>query len=226
MIQPADGTLMAEFGPPPTSQTDNASVNADAFHSALSDARQAETANSSNQKLASDRLMQARTRASGSSSPAESELAATPANTSTSVPAADSDPMPSLPVPPAATSATTAAAVPAATSSTTDLDAQQAFDNAYWAAQPAAVQALRTVQDPSERATLAAQLAGEGYQIDVPIMVWGWDPSITTSMRESLGYTWVPSALQNPVEVLPGLPSMGGLTAYNASDPPAGSIAV
>ncbi len=53
------------------------------------------------------------------------------------------------------------------------------------------------------------QLASEGYSIDVPIMVWGWDPSITTAMRQADGYTWVPSALQNPVEDAPGLPGMG-----------------
>jgi hypothetical protein len=106
------------------------------------------------------------------------------------------------------------------------LDAQQAFDNAYWAQQPAAVQPLRTMQNPEQRAALATQLAGEGYSIDVPIMVWGWDPSIVTSMRQADGYTWVPSALQNPVESAPGLPGMGTDTAYNPNSAPAGSIAV
>jgi hypothetical protein len=106
------------------------------------------------------------------------------------------------------------------------LDAQQIFDNNYWAQQPAAVQPLRTMQDQEQRAALATQLASEGYSIDVPIMVWGWDPSTVTSMRQAEGYTWVPSALQNPVEVAPGLPSMGTLTAYNSNNPPAGSIAV
>ncbi len=106
------------------------------------------------------------------------------------------------------------------------LDAQQIFDNNYWEQQPAAVQPLRTMQDQEQRAALATQLAGEGYSIDVPIMVWGWDPSTVTSMRQAEGYTWVPSALQNPVDVAPGLPSMGTLTAYNPKNPPAGSIAV
>jgi len=45
-------------------------------------------------------------------------------------------------------------------------DAQQAFDDAYWAAQPAPVQALRTMQDPEQRTGLATQLANEGYTID------------------------------------------------------------
>ena len=77
-----------------------------------------------------------------------------------------------------------------------------------------------------DRATLATQLASEGYSIDVPIMVWGWDPSTTMSMREADGYTWVPSALQTPVQDAPGLPSMGTLAAYDPNSPPAGSIAV
>jgi hypothetical protein len=111
-------------------------------------------------------------------------------------------------------------------STSAPLDAQQAFDNAYWAQQPAAVQPLRTMQNPEQRAALATQLAGEGYSIDVPIMVWGWDPSIVTSMRQADGYTWVPSALQNPVESAPGLPGMGTDTAYNPNSAPSGSIAV
>ena len=106
------------------------------------------------------------------------------------------------------------------------MDAQQAFDQAYWAAQPPAVQALQNIQNPEQRAAMATQLANEGYSIDVPIMVWGWDPSITTAMRQAEGYTWVPSALQSPVDVAPGLASMGSLAAYDPSNPPAGSIAV
>jgi hypothetical protein len=109
--------------------------------------------------------------------------------------------------------------------STAPVDPQVAFDNAYWAAQPAAVQALRNMPY-DERTAAATQLADEGYSIDVPIMVWGWDPYITTNMRQADGYTWVPSALQNPVEDAPGLPSVGSMEAYNSTTPPAGSIAV
>lgn len=126
----------------------------------------------------------------------------------------------------ATASASTVSTTTSATASATTADAQRAFDNAYWASQPAAVQALRTMPDSSQKTALAAQLATEGYSIDVPIMVWGWDPSIVTSMRQAEGYTWVPSALQNPVEMLPGLPAMGSITAYNPNNPPAGSIAV
>lgn len=100
----------------------------------------------------------------------------------------------------------------------------QAFDQSYWAGQPAAVQQLHSIQDPEQRAQLASQLQQQGYSIDVPIMVWGWDPATTMAARQSYGYTWVPSAGQQPVEVAPGL-TFGG-TSYNPNQPPPGSIAV
>ena len=112
------------------------------------------------------------------------------------------------------------------TQSTAPVDAQQAFDDSYWASQPQPVQALRNMQNQDQREALATQLANQGYSIDVPIMVWGWDPSVVTSMRQADGYTWVPSALQSPVNVAPGLPSLGTIAAYNPNKPPAGSIAV
>jgi hypothetical protein len=98
------------------------------------------------------------------------------------------------------------------------------FDSAYWAQQPAAVQQLQDIQNPAQRTQVAEQLAHEGYSIDVPIMVWGWDPQVTTQLRQSLGYTWVPSALQQPIEVAPGLSFNG--QSYNPANPPAGSITV
>jgi hypothetical protein len=101
----------------------------------------------------------------------------------------------------------------------------QSFDDAYWAKQPAAVQQLRTISDQGQRTLMATQLATQGYKIDVPIMAWGWDPSQVTSLRKSYGYTWVPSALQNPVAVAPGL-SVPGMQPYDPNNPPAGSIAV
>ena len=124
------------------------------------------------------------------------------------------------------TAPATQASTPTNQLSSPPVDAELAFDNAYWASQPAAVQALRTMQNPDQRTALATQLANEGYSIDVPIMVWGWDPSIVTSMRQADGYTWVPSALQNPVEAAPGLTGMGSIAAYDSKNPPAGSIAV
>jgi len=96
----------------------------------------------------------------------------------------------------------------------------------YWASQPAAVQALQNISDPAERQARATELAHQGYTIDVPIMVWGWDPQITMELRGQYGYTWVPSALQPNVQIAPGLTMPGTLQPYDANNPPAGSIIV
>jgi hypothetical protein len=110
-------------------------------------------------------------------------------------------------------------AVPAVT------DPVQSVDESYWAAQPAAVQQLQNIDDPYQRAMLAGQLAAEGYSIDTPVMVWGWDPSKTTQLRESFGYTWVPSAMQASVTAAPGITG-AGITPYDPNNPPPGSISV
>lgn len=99
-------------------------------------------------------------------------------------------------------------------------------DDAYWAKQPEAVQQLREIDDPDQRQALATQLASAGYSIDYPIMVMGWDAGKTMAMRHSYGYTWVPSALQDPIELAPGLPGFGTLQAYDPNNAPAGSITV
>jgi len=97
-------------------------------------------------------------------------------------------------------------------------------DEAYWAQQPAAVQVLQNMP-MDQRGQAAMALAQQGYTIDVPIMVDGGDPLTTMIERQQYGYTWVPSALQSPVDLAPGL-SFPGLTPYDASNPPAGSIPV
>jgi hypothetical protein len=125
---------------------------------------------------------------------------------------------------PAATTAT-AAATSSAANSTTNPDSGTSADDAYWAAQPAAVQQLRGIQSMDERQALGEQLANEGYSIDVPIMIWGWDPGKVTAARESYGYTWVPSALQQQVSAAPGITG-GGITPYDPTNPPSGSIQV
>jgi hypothetical protein len=180
---------------------------------------------------------------SGSSSPSEnsSTSGASSTNASSGPPdngydpflqAAYSNPFASLSTSTAAGSGTAAAntaganAAASTASGATAETPQETFDNAYWASQPPAVQVLRTMTDQDERTDTASQLANEGYSIDVPIMVWGWDPYTTTNMREAEGYTWVPSALQQPVEVAPGLSAFGNMGTYNSSNPPAGSIAV
>ena len=126
---------------------------------------------------------------------------------------------------PAAPEVVTSASPSVAAAESKDWYTGNAADDAYWSQQPPAVQHLRDMKDRSQRAAVGAQLASEGYSIDVPIMVWGWDPAITTQLRQSYGYTWVPSALQPPVQVAPGL-SFPGLQSYDPAHPPAGSIEV
>jgi hypothetical protein len=97
-------------------------------------------------------------------------------------------------------------------------------DDAYWAAQPPAVRALRNMDDLDARRALAAELTSKGYTIDVPIMVWGWSATKTMALRQQWGYTWVPSAGMAPVAVAPGL-NVPGLPGYNPAPPP-GAILV
>jgi hypothetical protein len=120
-----------------------------------------------------------------------------------------------------AASGVESSAAAAASSPATD----QAYDDAYWAKQPLAVQALRNMSDYNERTQLATQLSAEGYSIDVPIMVWGWDPAKITAAWEGYGYSCVPSVSDAPVQQAPGF-KLPGLTAYDPNNPPAGSIAV
>jgi hypothetical protein len=121
-----------------------------------------------------------------------------------------------------------ASTIPATATPSSESDSPSSIasqDNAYWASQPAAVQPLRTMQSQSEREQYATQLAQQGYSVDVPVMVWGWDPTLTNQLRASSGYTWVPSGLQQNISEAPGL-NVPGLTPYNPSNPPAGSILV
>jgi len=124
-----------------------------------------------------------------------------------------------------AASTPSASSTPQPQSPTPAIDPVRSFNETYWAKQPSAVQQLQSIEDPGERSLMASQLASEGYKIDVPIMAWGWDPSQVTSLRQSYGYTWVPSALQNPIAVAPGL-SVPGMQDYDPNNAPAGSIAV
>jgi hypothetical protein len=131
---------------------------------------------------------------------------------------------------PVSTSVATAAAASPATSPfggampTAAELANMTPDQAYWAQQPAAVQALQNMP-LDQRAQAALALAQQGYTIDVPIMVDGGDPLTIMMERQQYGYTWVPSAMQSPVDLAPGL-NFPGLTAYDANNPPAGSIQV
>lgn len=102
---------------------------------------------------------------------------------------------------------------------------QTEFDQAYWASQPTEVRALPGIADLNQRATRAAQLASNGFLIDVPIMVWAWDAYLVMQQRQAYGYTWVPSALQPSIQVAPGI-SDPPFAPYDAAHPPAGSIKV
>ena len=102
---------------------------------------------------------------------------------------------------------------------------QTAFDKAYWASQPPELEALPAIADLGQRTTRAAALAAQGFSVDVPIMVWGWDPYLVMTMRTNYGYTWVPSALQPNISVAPGV-TQPGAVAYDPTHPPPGSIKV
>jgi hypothetical protein len=139
--------------------------------------------------------------------------------------------------PPAPSAAITAAAAaassvtpPAATTvdpfAAPSDDQIQTFDDAYWAKQPAPVQALRKIDDLDDRSALATKLMAAGYAVDVPIMMWGWDPAKVTNLRKAFGYTWVPSGGQQPIDEAPGLGAMGTLHQYDPNNPPTGSIQV
>ena len=56
-------------------------------------------------------------------------------------------------------------------------------------------------------------------------MVWGWDAFLTMTMRVQFGYTWVPSALQPPVSIAPGI-AQPGVVSYDPLHAPPGSIKV
>lgn len=73
---------------------------------------------------------------------------------------------------------------------------------------------------------MAEDLAKQGYSIDLPIMVWGWDPLVTMTMRQNEGYTWVPSAFQPNIPIGPGIINVWNLPGYDPKNPPPGSIKV
>jgi hypothetical protein len=97
--------------------------------------------------------------------------------------------------------------------------------DAYWAEQPVAVQALRNCPD-DEKFSMAQDLAKQGYAVDLPIMVWGWDPLVTMTLRQQEGYTWIPSAFQPNIPIGPGITNAWNLPSYDAKNPPPGSIKV
>lgn len=104
------------------------------------------------------------------------------------------------------------------------MEQEQIFNDAYWLHQPPVVRgvdAVRGVVDSSK----AVDLAAKGYVIDTAIMIWGWSPYKTMLLRQQYGYTWVPSALQPPVLIIPGI-GVPGMMPYDPFNPPKGSIKV
>lgn len=94
----------------------------------------------------------------------------------------------------------------------------------YWANKPPQVRTLRGMS--SDQVALAAkQIADQGFLIDVPIMVYQWEPVTVMGIRLEEGFTWVPSGNQPNIPVMPGL-SFPGLPSYDPNNPPAGSIKV
>ena len=101
----------------------------------------------------------------------------------------------------------------------------QTFDAAYNAWLPPAVAALSTM-DPSQgaRQAQAATLAAQGYFIDVPINVWGWDPYLTMLQRQIDGYATYPDALDAQTKKVSTNPA--DYPPYQAPAPPSGTVLV
>jgi len=75
------------------------------------------------------------------------------------------------------------------------LKAWMSAEKDYWNQQPQAVKALQHMQ-PAQRAAQAESLQAEGYNIDVPIMEWGWDPVQTNFLRRADGLSYDANLLQ------------------------------
>jgi hypothetical protein len=96
---------------------------------------------------------------------------------------------------------------------------------AYWASQPKEVRILRTIDDYEERGVMGQKLAAQGFVIDYATMILRWDPYMANRGRLEEGYTWIPSMMQNPIPLAPGL-GFPGLPSYDPAHPPPGSVIV
>jgi hypothetical protein len=109
------------------------------------------------------------------------------------------------------------------------MENNEQFNAAYWAAQALEIQALHAarVANPGlDQTADYTRLAMSGFKIDKPIMVDNQDPWKVMTALKAYGYTWVPSALMNPVQIAPGLDAMGNSIPYDAAKIPDGAIKV
>jgi hypothetical protein len=98
----------------------------------------------------------------------------------------------------------------------------QLTDDIYWESQPPQMQPLRT----SPGLVLALSLATQGFKVVRAIGVNGDSPSWTMKISAGLGYTWLPTLLNNPtVQVAPG-DVEPGMVSYDPNNPPPGSVKV
>lgn len=100
------------------------------------------------------------------------------------------------------------------------------FNKTYWASKTPEVAALDGMEAFSlGRTALAVQLASKGVKVDMDIDAYGSSAWHTMKLRKQYGYTWVPSLLQPPVPVAPGL-YFPGVPSYDPASPPIGSVKV
>jgi hypothetical protein len=97
--------------------------------------------------------------------------------------------------------------------------------DAYWATQPAAVQALRAIPNEADRTAKAQELSQQGYAIDVPIMLWNLDPLAIMKVRQAGGMTWIPAMGQDAPQTGPGI-NFPGMRPYDPAHPAPGSLPV
>jgi hypothetical protein len=100
------------------------------------------------------------------------------------------------------------------------------YNEAYFLSKPDRVRSLWDINDSAERYTAAVALAHEGYILDGSIDGYGNDPYLVNTDRiVTYGYTWIPSLLQPPLSVAPGL-HIPGIADYNPNVIPAGAIGI
>lgn len=105
------------------------------------------------------------------------------------------------------------------------MSTESVFNTAYWLAKDPKVRALNDIPDFNTRQTAAMMLASQGFAIDVPIMVWDWSPYLVMLQRANYGYVWVPSALETPISIAPGV-AQPGTVPYDPAHPSSNSIKV